>query len=130
VTVTFSEVKEHFTNQGDVLCFDGHPFTGTISTSEKTHSRTSQYINGLRNGVQKIYYLNGQLKEASMYTAGLQNGRSITYHADGSKQLNANYADGELDGLYEEWAECGRLMCRKSFYKGRLVAINTMSTEY
>jgi antitoxin component YwqK of YwqJK toxin-antitoxin module len=58
-----------------------------------------------------------------MYTRGIENGRKIEYYDCGSKKLNANYIDGVIDGIYEEWDHVGRLIVRKTYFKGRVFAV-------
>ena len=123
MSVAFAEIKHHLSNRNDLLCYDENPFTGTINTKNNECFFESQYLNGLRHGIQKTFYTSGQLKEASMFTSGNRNGRSIRYFECGAKQSNANYYNGDLDGVYEEWLESGRLTVRKSYFKGKLVAV-------
>ncbi|MBT6234717.1 MAG: hypothetical protein HOI49_01325 [Bacteroidetes bacterium] len=83
-----------------------------------------KYISTATNTVfKKIFFPSGKLKAVCMYTRGIENGRKIEYYDCGSKKLNANYIDGVIDGIYEEWDHVGRLIVRKTYFKGRVFAV-------
>lgn len=122
MTVAFAEIKNHLSEDNELLNYDNVPYSGVISKNLIETIAENQYLKGRKHGIQKLYYPCGQLKEAIMYTNGLANGRFISYHEDGSKKMNATYTMGEFDGLYEVWSQCGRLLERKTYYQGRLIA--------
>lgn len=120
--VAFAEIENRLTEKDQILLCDNVPFSGVIRTMHDLEITEYQYISGKKHGIQKLYYLSGQIKEVTMFTNGIENGRSVAYHEDGSKKMNVNYNNGQFDGLYELWSLCGRLLERKTYYKGRLIS--------
>ena len=120
--VAFAEIMNHLSEDNELLNYNNVPYTGIISKNLVGAVSENQYLNGRKHGIQKLYFPCGQLKEATMYTNGLANGRFISYYEDGSKRMNASYSFGEFDGLLEVWSQCGRLLERKTYYHGKLVA--------
>jgi antitoxin component YwqK of YwqJK toxin-antitoxin module len=117
------DTETHFHQEDDLLYYRKTLFSGTLKSQTEEMLEEKQYHNGIRHGIQKTFFIQGNLKQATMFTNGLKNGRSIEYYECGSKKLNANYTDGDLDGISEEWCTGGVLIMRKTFYKGKLIAI-------
>lgn len=111
--------------QGNLLCRNSEPYTGTIRENTKYLIEERSYFQGKLHGVQKTFYKSGVLKKATMYTHGLENGRRIEYYECGSKKLNVNFTEGKEDGLYEEWDIIGNLKTRKTFYNGKLLVVKS-----
>lgn len=103
------------------------PFTGTIKKEQEYGYTVTAYCNGIKHGLQKAYYSDDVLKAVSLYTNGEKNGRAITYWPNGTKKMNANYCNGKMEGIYEEWSEKGVLVCRKTFYNGKVISIKGKS---
>jgi antitoxin component YwqK of YwqJK toxin-antitoxin module len=125
VTSVYAEIKEDLEVKDDCLLLKNSPFSGVLVKHENSTKIERNYLNGKLHGLQKSYFLNGQLSTITLYTDNVQNGRRIEYYECGSKKLNANYTDGELDGISEEWCTGGVLIMRKTFYKGKLIAIRS-----
>lgn len=119
------DTETNFHQEDDLLYYRKTLFSGTLKSQTEEMLEEKQYHNGIRHGLQKSYFLNGQLSTITLYTDNVQNGRRIEYYECGSKKLNANYTDGELDGISEEWCTGGVLIMRKTFYKGKLIAIRS-----
>jgi len=124
LTAVYAEIKDHLRKQNNLLYFDEVLFTGVLKSEEDGYLLEKHYCNGIPHGIHKTYYSTGQLREASIFTNGLKNGRNIVYFECGAKKLNTNYSAGELDGICEEWDNNGRQMSRKTYYKGKLIAVN------
>jgi antitoxin component YwqK of YwqJK toxin-antitoxin module len=125
VTRVYAEIKENLKVKDDCLLLKNNPFSGVLVKYEQGRKLERNYSNGKLHGLQKSYFLNGQLSTITLYRNNVQNGRRIEYYECGSKKLNANYTDGYLDGISEEWCTGGALIMRKTFYKGRLIAIKS-----
>ncbi len=122
MSVALAEIMNNLSEDNELLNYDNVPYSGVISKNLNETIAEYQYVNGRKHGIQKLYFPCGQLKEATMYTNGLANGRFISYYEDGSKRMNATYSFGEFDGLLEVWSQCGRLLERKTYYHGKLIA--------
>jgi len=125
VPSVYAEIKEDLEVKDERLLLKDSPFSGVLVKYEESTKLERNYLNGKLHGLQKSYFLNGQLSTITLYTNNVQNGRRIEYYGCGSKKLNANYTDGDLDGISEEWCPGGILIMRKTFYKGKLIAIRS-----
>ncbi len=121
----YAEIKDHLRKQNNLLYFDEVLFTGVLKSEENGYLLEKRYNDGVPHGIHKTFYMSGQLREASIVTNGIKNGRKIVYYECGAKKLNTNYAAGELDGTYEEWDNEGILRSRKTYYKGKLIAVKS-----
>jgi antitoxin component YwqK of YwqJK toxin-antitoxin module len=117
-----SNIKTDFHHEDDLLYYRGSLFSGTFKSKNDEVLEEKQYQNGVTHGVQKTFFLNGNLKQATMYTNGLKNGRSIEYYSCGAKKMNASYTEGKLGGTLEEWDDLGVLKARKTYFNGKLIA--------
>jgi antitoxin component YwqK of YwqJK toxin-antitoxin module len=120
-----TDIKIDFYHEDDLLYYRKSLFSGTLKNEKKDVLEEKQYQNGLRHGIQKIFFLKGNLKQATMFTNGLKNGRSIEYYSCGAKKMNASYTEGELGGTLEEWDDSGILKVRKTYFKGKLIAVKS-----
>lgn len=121
--VAQSHNAKEYQVKDDVLYYDNCPYSGCLT--EELEETTSQlnYQNGKLHGIQKTYFKTGELKQASIFTRGLENGRRVEYYKCGSKKLNANFCNGLQEGIAEEWEENGKIKSRKTYYKGKLIAV-------
>ena len=71
---------------------------------------------GKLEGIRKIYYPNGKLREEFRYFDGLENGKGTLYHKNGKIGAIQNFKDGVLHGELIEYYENGKLT-RKVTYK-------------
>ncbi|MFT5056259.1 MAG: antitoxin component YwqK of YwqJK toxin-antitoxin module [Pseudoalteromonas distincta] len=117
-----SNIKADFRHEDDLLYYRESLFSGTFKSENDEVLEEKQYQKGLRHGIQKTFFLNGNLKQATMYTNGLKNGRSIEYYSCGAKKMNASYTEGVLGGTLEEWDDSGVLKARKTYFNGKLIA--------
>ena len=58
------------------------------------------YKNQKLNGVQSIYYWNGELKSETQYKNGIKNGTYKEYDHKGELKIEGNYFDNERKGLF------------------------------
>ncbi len=63
-------------------------------------SAEEQYEQGVKVGVWKTYYPEGNVAEELTYRNDKMQGPCVQYFTDGSVKLKCNYADDKLDGLY------------------------------
>jgi antitoxin component YwqK of YwqJK toxin-antitoxin module len=122
-----SDIKTDFHHEDDLLYYRKSLFSGTFKSEKEGVLEEKQYQNGLRHGIQKTFFLKGNLKQATMFTNGQKNGRSIEYYNCGAKKMNASYTEGKLGGTLEEWDDSGVLKARKTYFNGKLIAANTLT---
>lgn len=97
--------------------FDGFykEYTDADSSSLK---RKIHFKKGLLEGISRIYYPNGNVKEIRSYKRGKKHGTWITYYADGTKSAIANYASGKKNGIWYIWDENGTLRYEMQYLDG------------
>ncbi len=79
-----------------------------------------EYSNGLKNGVWKEFTSEGKLKDEMSYKNGKPNGIHKRWDYNGeSLILQENYADGLLNGAYQEWYD-KKMIVEKNFKNGQL----------
>ena len=122
MTALYQDIKDHLELKNNSLCLSGKPFTGMLKKKLDDEISEINYYNGQIHGIYKCFFPNGKIKEISLYKNGLLDGRCISYWPNGQKRMNVTYVDGEMDSLYEEWNEIGMLICRKTYFKGKLIA--------
>ena len=125
MNVQFSQHREHFDVHNRGLFFINQPFSGVLKrNANEIHGiAICNYADGLKNGVFKEWYVNGQIKEVSLFRADELHGRRICYWPNGLKRFHVNYVDGCMNGIYEEWDETGISKQIKTYYKGKLICV-------
>jgi hypothetical protein len=127
VAAIYQDIKHLLELKNNKLYLGALPYTGMLKKQLKDELCEINYCNGEMHGIYKCFYLNGTIKEISLYKNSVLDGRCISYWPCGQKQMNVSYIDGETDGLYEEWNEAGALVCRKIYFKGKLIAVKGCS---
>ncbi len=78
-------------------------YTGTLSYEER-------YNRGLKEGVSKKYYPDGQVSESIHWKQGTKSGPWKQFYQDGTIRLTASYTDGKLNGPYKVYGTSGNLL--------------------
>ena len=108
-------------------------------------SSIDNYKNGKLNGMNKVFFLNGNVAAEIPFVDGLKNGDFVEYFSDGTIKMQGtyqdntytgnyfqNYADGKLmvegeykvavkDGLWKYFADDGRLKAQQVYETGELI---------
>ena len=84
----------------------------------------TSYKNGLREGEEKIWYENGNLRSKCFYHKNMPNGLRTRYYSNGQIQVEYSYMNGYLHGVAREWREDGTLSCDGMYTQG------CFTTEY
>lgn len=91
-------------------------------------SRSTEYVDGVRNGVEQVYFRDGTLRSEELFAGGMRDGTSKEYFSDGTLRISANFGADRLDGTrllhfasgevdtQEEWSN-GILRERERRYK-------------
>ena len=125
MNVQFAQHQNEFEVQDHGLMFEKQPFSGSLfrEGNESLGEAICHYKNGLKDGVFKEWYPNGQIKEVSLFREDEFHGRRICYWPNGTKRFHVNYINGEMDGVYEEWDMNGINKQFKTYYKGKLICV-------
>ena len=71
-------------------------------------------------GIVTQAYEDGQLKLEANYKDGQEDGLYKTWYENGQLRFEANYKDDERDGLYRKWYENGQLRFEANYKDGEL----------
>ena len=72
------------------------PFTGiSVSHHDNGQLEVKGYKDGKGNGLQEMYYENGQLESKSNWKDGIANGLQEVYYENGQLSFKSNYKDGK-----------------------------------
>ena len=80
------------------------PINGVLIDGNGWHT---EYKNGLKDGTQKFFYKNQQLKIYAEFKNGRRHGKNIHYHQNGKLLLKRIYKNGEQIGKTISWDENG-----------------------
>ena len=97
------EKEEQLKNINGKLCDkDGNLFSGRTKRASEEYTDIYSYKDGELDGLNVVYYKNN-IKEIGHWKDGKQNGLFQMYTEDGILIDNANFKDGERDGLTEQY---------------------------
>lgn len=115
------EKEEQLKNINGKLCDeDGKLFTGRTKSASEEYIDIYSYKDGELDGLNVVYYKNN-IKEIGHWKAGKQNGLFQMYTEDGVLIDNANFKDGERDGVTEQfYNDTGKLRVSANYKNGVL----------
>ena len=115
------EKEEQLKNINGKLCDkDGKLFSGRTKSASEEYTDIYSYKNGELDGLNVVYYKNN-IKEIGHWKDGKQNGLFQMYTEDGILIDNANFKDGERDGVTEQfYNDTGKLRVSANYKNGVL----------
>ena len=115
------EKEEQLKNINGKLCDkEGNLFSGRTKSASEEYTDIYSYKDGELDGLNVIYYKNN-IKEIGHWKAGKQNGFFQMYTEDGVLIDNANFKDGERDGVTEQfYNDTGKLRVSANYKNGVL----------
>jgi len=66
--------------------------------------------NGLKEGIYKIYWSNGQPQVISNYINNIENGVRLEYHQNGHLHKKLNIINNKTNGKYKIYTDCDNLV--------------------
>jgi antitoxin component YwqK of YwqJK toxin-antitoxin module len=107
----FTTKNEAFTGTSIIKgWFDTYPTTHRENKQEGI--RLTHYKNGLKDGEERLYYTinfsffnlyRTELHCTTQYRNGRKNGTEVINYTGGDRNIEAQYVDGKLNGLYKEF---------------------------
>lgn len=83
----------------------------------------TQYVNGRKQGLTKVWYKNGQLQSEATYFKGVIHGKKVTWYATGEKQKERKLRYGQEHGLQKAWRKTGKLYANYEAVNGRIFGL-------
>jgi len=78
----------------------------------------TEYLSGLRHGVNKEFYLDGQLARLETYQSGLRHGVNKGFYLDGQLARLETYQSGLRHGSTETFSKYGVLVVSRNYSMG------------
>ena len=89
------------------------------------HSREEgKYIMGLKDGMWRTYYNDGQLHHAGNFVHGVPDGRHMLYYPDGTLMEEQHYVMGRRDKNWRKFYENGALFLTITYRNDEEIRIN------
>lgn len=117
-----------FSEQGEMVYYRSRPFTGVRVDrfpNGKVY-RETRYENGLKEGEELEFGVNGHLWTRSRYRAGKKDGFQEGWFLEGPKRFEARFKNGILDGEQTEWHINGNVFRKLIYAQGVEVANKTL----
>ena len=113
--------EEQLKNVNGKLCDkDGKPFSGRIKETSGDYINIYSYKSGELHGLNVSYYKD-KIKEIGHWKDGKQNGLFQLYTEEGILVDDANFKEGERDGLTEQfYSDTGKLRVSGNYKNGVL----------
>lgn len=103
-----------------IVYYNALLFTGSITEVSKGDTVSiTEYKNGLKEGKQLSYYLNGQVKEERYYENGLKTGEHTGWWENGKLKFIYHFSNDEFNGNVKAWSESGQLFNDFNYVNGK-----------
>ncbi len=96
----------------------------------KINSEYYLAANNLKNGLEKVYFKNGKLKEERNFKMGLRHGKVKTYHESGKLEAEGNFANDKAHGPITTYFENGKIKYKATFDTTSLAENNLIGDLY
>ncbi len=97
-----------------------HGQTLNYGTFSETPMAVTDYANGKRNGMYRLYYDNAKIQEESWFRDDLKNGISRWNNKSGQKLCEYNYKLGNFDGIQKTFYENDTLQSVTNYKDNKL----------
>jgi hypothetical protein len=75
-------------------------------------------VDGMKNGISKIYYQSGRLSDLVIYENNLKNGIAKKFYPSGELYNRNNYIHGNKDGTQKRFYKSGKIWSEVDYKKG------------
>ncbi len=127
-TETVKIYKEHEVRCQDGYCFspDGNPVNGVLKlyrddTYVRQLTQETMFKAGKKDGIEKIYYNNDQLKSEAIFKNGEKDGIEKLYYINGNLQQEVLFKNGIPDGIAKVYYKDGILKSEIEYKNGELI---------
>ena len=89
---------------------DLRPSRSNIEVNKEQVHVVSNYINGLKEGLEKHLFSSGKTSIEMFYINSIQEGDETHYYENGSKKAVISYKGGKKEGLMTSWYPSGKML--------------------
>ena len=89
------------------------------------HGEIGSFKNGLREGIHKEWFRNGNIKDEITYSSGLKNGEFRYWDDKGQLLKEGHYQKNKLDGFIKEWYHNGNIKLEVNYKMGDMHGLRT-----
>ena len=103
----------------DKLCYLKHDMSLVNGIVYNEFGDVGLFTNGIKNGIHKKWYENGQLEFELNLKNGKKDGLYKWWYENGQLEYELNLKNGELDGLGKSWYKNGQLSVEGNYKNGK-----------
>ncbi len=96
-----------------------YPVNGEVVTIRNGRKIISKFKNGIKEGVEKELYSNGDLCAETYYKEKKKHGSHKVYYESGELNTEETYADGKLNGPSTKWKKGGQKSGEYNYVNGQ-----------
>ena len=89
------------------------------------HGDIGYFENGLREGLHKEWFRNGNLKDEINFKSGLKHGEFRYWDDKGQLLKEGHYVNDSLDGFIKEWYHNGNIKLEVHYKNGKMHGLRT-----
>ncbi|TGK01689.1 hypothetical protein EHO59_11310 [Leptospira semungkisensis] len=117
------EGNQNIARSGKYVLYKGEKFTGTLDAYLEPVDvvRKTQYVNGLRDGLETDIYPDGRTASERTYSKGKKEGTHKGWHENGKRRFHYEFKNDQFDGESWEWYSSGELYTFGKFKEGRAI---------
>jgi hypothetical protein len=101
---------------------DMHKLSGIVYNE---YGEIGFFKNGLREGIHKEWFRNGNLKDEISYSNGLKDGEFRYWDTSGQLLKEGHYFKNNLDGFIKEWYHNGNIKLEVHYKNGEMHGLRT-----
>ena len=110
----------NLTFEGKFLFYKKKKFSGYLEevNSNKIKISRTGYLNGRKEGIEKIWHANNKISEIRFYKQGKKVGIHELFWDNGNKKMIANFKNGEHNGEMIQWHQNGETYKKFNYKNG------------
>lgn len=85
--------------------------------------KESEFKNGMKSGITRIYYKGGVVKNEIIYENDIKNGNAKWYYPDGKLFRVTPYANDTINGTQIQYYKSGKVKARIDYVEGKRVPV-------
>lgn len=110
----------NLTIDGKFLLYKNEKFSGYLEEVNSNNIKVSRtgYLNGRKEGIQKIWYDKNKISEIRFYKQGKKVGIHELFWDNGNKKMISYFKNGEHNGEMTQWHQNGKIYKKFNYING------------